>query len=310
MIILFTGPNGYEIQQELNRLKHDFIDKHDANGLEKHNATDLEPNQLSDLLRGGSLFSSFRFIVIEDISLNKELAEALVSQLKNVPAEITLILIDQKPDKRTGWYKQIQKLGDVRIKNELSSYEINRWVHDYVKQHAGTIKQSDMTFLIERVGYNQRLLSSELDKLLIKDKTISTESIESLVEPNPRESIFQLLDAVVRGDTKLAHRLYVELRQKDVDAFQFVSMLAWQLHNMLLVKTNIGISKLDLAQQASISPYVIDKTHALVKKISLKQIKQSIELVVEADFQIKQTHVDVDRRAMLLIDKITRSIIS
>jgi DNA polymerase-3 subunit delta len=155
------------------------------------------------------------------------------------------------------------------------------------------------------VGLNQTRIDSELQKLAIYDKNISKASIELLVDKTLEESVFDLIDAVVKGRTKRAHKMYDELLLTDIDAYKFIGLISWQLHNLLVIKTNENMPDGNLASRAGMAPFVVSKTRRLSANLSLGQIKQMIGHVLKADSDIKQTRADSDSRIKLLIDQIS-----
>lgn len=304
MIILFSGPNDYAITQELKNLKTSFAEANGEDSINHFQADNLEETNLANLIMGGSLFSQARLLIIENLTNNKDIARRLDQYLGQVPEDVTLVITDNKPDKRTSWYKLINKIGKIQEFFELSDYQAVTWVEQYVKNKKGRINHKLANFLVERVGTNQWSLSNEIDKLLTFDSNVTEETIEQLVEINPRDTIFQLLDAVVKADTKRAHRLYNQLQIKEIDAHQFIGMMAWQLHNMLIVRTNFELNDREVASRAGLSPFVVEKNRKLVTKLTLRNIKNMIDLSIKTDFKLKQTGSDKNQRIKLLIDQI------
>jgi len=304
MITLLMGDNGWAIKQALDKLRREFIKNHGTNGLEQIEAGDLDPNQLASLLQNSTLFSVERMVILRDVDDNKAIVEALPGYLENLAETVHLVIIAAKPDKRTRWYRQSSRIGSVKLFDELNEPALNRWAITRAKELGVQLQPEAARLLISRIGLNQWQVDSELAKLAAYDLNITKRTIELLVEPSPRDSVFDLLDTVVKGQTGRAHEIYDQLRLKDIDAHQFIGMLSWQIHNLLIVKANTKTSPGRLASQAGLAPFVINKTRNLASGLSLVQIKNLIKLTIRADLDIKQTRADVDQRVKLLIDQI------
>lgn len=302
MITFLTGDNDYAIKAEIDHLKDEFIKMHGSDGLEQYAAKELELNKLPDLISGGSLFSALRLVIVRDIGENKELAEAIAERAKDVDDSTTLVLSQVLPDKRTRWYNALKT--QAKTLAQLRGSGLVRWLVDEANNRKSDLMLADARYLITLVGEDQWRLSSELDKLLNSGQTIDQKLIDKLVEPSQEETIFQLTDLVVKGQVEPALALYRRLRLSEIDPHQFIGTLSWQLNALLVVKTNQGQSSSALASKSGLSPFVIDRLKPLARRLTAKQLKESMRLALEADFEMKQTGSDPDQRAKLLIGQL------
>jgi DNA polymerase-3 subunit delta len=305
MTRLLTGENTFAIVHRLDELKSNFVSKNPSGEITQVDASDLDAAELNGLLTNASLFSRKSLVIIKNVDDNKELAERLPDILDRLPDDTDLILVSSKPDKRTRWYKSAAKQARVETYGELSDNELARWAVARAQELGSELTTADARILVSRVGLNQTRIDSELQKLAIYDKNISKASIEFLVDKTLEESVFDLIDAVVKGRTKRAHKMYDELLLTDIDAYKFIGLISWQLHNLLVIKTNENMPDGNLASRAGMAPFVVSKTRRLSANLSLGQIKQMIGHVLKADSDIKQTRADSDSRIKLLIDQIS-----
>lgn len=299
MMIFLTGDNHYAIKTEIDRLKGSFIKDHGDAGLEQYSAEDLPLDRLADLTSGGSLFSDKRLLIIRDIGANKELAEQIAQKANEIDSSTTLVLSQAQPDKRTRWYKELQPFAKNLM--NLRGPALSRWLIEESDRRGGGLSAVNAAYLIKRVGEDQWRLASELDKLLMHDSQIDTELIDQLVEPASDETIFQLIDLVVGGKVEPALKLYQRLRLGEIDPHQFLGTMAWQLNALFVVKTARTKPAGQIASTAGLSPFVVDRLKPLASQLRMVQIRDMMGLVLEADFDMKQTGIDADQRARLLI---------
>lgn len=302
---LLTGENTFAIKRRLEELKSNFVANNPTAQITQTDASDLDATELNGLLTNASLFSRRSLVIVKNVDDNKELAERLPDILDKLSEDTELILVSSKPDKRTRWYKETVKRAKVEVFGELSDNELDRWAVTRAEELDSELTTTNARILVSRVGLNQARIDSELQKLAIYDKKISKENIELLVDKTLEESVFDLIDTVVRGRTKRAHKMYDELLLTDIDAYKFIGLMSWQLHNLLVVKTNDNMPDGKLASRAGMAPFVVSKTRRLSANLSLSQIKQMIGHVLSADSDIKQTRADSDSRIKLLIDQIS-----
>jgi DNA polymerase-3 subunit delta len=148
--------------------------------------------------------------------------------------------------------------------------------------------------LVERLGTNQQMLSSELNKVALYDKNITKKSIEINTEAIPQSSIFELLDSVFSGDSKRALTLYREQRALQVEPIQIISMLVWQFQIVALIKASKGLTSDQIARESKNSPYTVAKTMRIASKISLTQLRRMIHDLLELDVKRKTQKIDDD----------------
>lgn len=307
-VILLSGDNDYAIRAELDKMKADFINDNAATAIEQYQGEELTLEQLPDLLRGGSLFSARRLVIIQGASANKDVIEALADQAKEVADDTHLVVVEPHADKRTSWYKKLSRSPGAKIPSVLSRGQLLNWLQAETKQRGGSITAKTADFLIERVGEDQWRLSTELDKLLVLDPEISQAQIEAVVEPSPRQTVFDLVEEIFRGNVEAALKLYERLRASETQPHQFIGLLSWQINAMLIVKSAGRLSVSEIASTSGLSPFVITKSQRLVRQLTLKDLAKIIDLTISADKTIKQTASDADRRVKLLIAQIAQVI--
>jgi DNA polymerase-3 subunit delta len=165
---------------------------------------------------------------------------------------------------------------------------------DSAKQQGGSLSPRDASLLVERIGTNQQMLASELDKLVLYNPKITAESIELLTERTPQGSIFELIEAAFAGNTARALRLYDEQRAQKVEPPQIIAMLAWQLHVLALIKTAGKQSSDEVARAAKLNPFVIRKSQAVAARTTTEQLKAYVRRLLDLDISIKSQPINAD----------------
>lgn len=263
-------------------------------GLERFDGEEAEYDRIRESLESLPFLASKKMVLLRAPSANKQFVEHAEKLLENLPETTDLLIFEPKLDKRSSYYKLLKKSTDFREYNELDGSQLTNWLMVQAKQAGGLIRPSDARYLIERIGPNQQMLASELQKLLIYDKTISRQTIDLLTEPTPQSTIFQLLDAAFSGNKKRLLDIYREQRANKVEPQAIVAMLAWQLHILAVVKTAGDRSDADICHEAKLSPYVVQKSRATVRNLSLPRLKQLIQELTSLDAILKTSAIDAD----------------
>lgn len=294
MIQTLTGVNTYLLQTELKNLVSEFVKTSGDMGLEKLDGEELEYDRIRESLESLPFLASRKLVVLRSPSANKQFVENAEKLLTNLPESTDVIIIEPKLDKRSSYYKFLQKNTDYTEFKELDEFGLSKWLVEQAKAKGGSINQLDAKYLINRVGLNQQLLYQELKKLLDYNPNIDKPTIDLLTEPTPQSTIFELLNAAFAGQKQRLLRLYEEQKSLKVEPQAIIALLAWQLHVLALVKTAGDRSDGEIASEAKINPYVVRNSRVLASNVTLKDIKQSINDLVKLDQSIKTSVIDAD----------------
>lgn len=294
VIITVSGENEFGRSSELKALVDKFVTENGELALEKIDGEETEYNRISEALTSLPFLANKKLVVFKDASANKDFAEKFEPLLKGLPETTELVLAEAKLDKRTSLYKYLKKFSDFREFSKLDAGALVKWLVERASAVGGEISSSDARYLVDRAGENQQKLAKELDKLLTHSLKISRADIDLLVEPMPQSKVFDLLDVAFAGNAKRAMALYQEQRALKVAPQEIIAMLAWQLHLLALAKTGSGISPRQIASDAKISPYSIEKSANLARRLELTQIKQYVSDLVELDERLKSSPLDAD----------------
>ncbi len=294
MILTLTGTNDFALRAGLAELRQAFVKTHGDIGLEQYDGAELDPVRLPSIVQASPFLAAHRMVIIRNPSAQKAVQEALEQLLADVPETTDLVIVEQRPDKRTSYYKTLQKQTDFREYAELDERGLAQWLVTEAKNRGGSISLSDANYIVQRVGANQLLLSNELQKLLSYQPAITRAHIDELTEPTPQSSVFDLLDAALAGDRRQVLRLYHEQRQQKVEPLAIMAMMAWQLHVLALLKTAGQRRPEDIAREAKVSPFVIRKSQRAAQKCTLHQLKQWIADAARLDVRLKSEPIDAD----------------
>jgi DNA polymerase III delta subunit len=281
MILFFTGENTFEIEQDLNKIIADF------DGIpERIDGSELNARDLPDLLTGSTIFADKRLVIIKALSQNKLVWPTFSDWLHRVSDDITLILVDIKPDKRTVTYKQLKKAAKL--------VEHAAWTdRDEAKAGSWTIRKADLMgvklntksvrTLIRRIGPDQWALFHALEKLALVD-VVTDEIIESIIDAKPSENVFNLFDAALRGDRKRVSAMIRTLELTE-DPYRLFGLLSGQAFQLAAVA--VAGSTDTVASDLGVSPYAISKLASVSKMLGRSGARKIIRAFAMADDDMK-----------------------
>ncbi len=294
MIVTLTGENSFALQQELQQLVGAFVSEHGDLALERLDGEAVDADRISEALTSLPFLADKKMVVLRGLGTNKQLYEQAEQLFSDISETTDVIIVEPKLDKRIAYYKFLKKQTDFHEFPELDQYGLANWLVDEAKARDGSISSSDARYLVERVGASQQLLSNELEKLLLHDPKITRQTIDLLTDAAPQSTIFQLLEAAFAGNRRQALKLYAEQRTQSVEPIQIIAMLGWQLHVLAVIKTAGDRSADTIAKEAKINPFVVRKSQAIARNLTLARLKKLVNDLLKIDTQAKSTNIDTD----------------
>ena len=287
MITVLTGENSFEVTRALEKIVADF-----AGVAEKFDGDSLELAQLPDLLLGGTLFATERLVIIRALSENKQLWEVLPDWLERTSGDTHVVLVEPKPDKRTKTYKDLKKYAQVQEYNPWGDRDVmqaEKWVVEEAKRHGLLLDKKLAQQLVARVGMDQWQLFHAIEKLAVLD-TVTAETIEQLIEANPTENVFNLLDAALRGDTRKVSSMIRTLRLGQ-DPYMTFGLLGGQVFQLVALAASDRPSG-DVAKDIGAHPYALGKLAPHAKKLGRSGTKKLARVFADTDTAMKSTATD------------------
>ena len=294
MIEVLTGANDFARKAELKRITSEFASNYGDFGLEFINASEVELGRLIESVSSLPFLAQRRMIILINPAGNKSLIESPEKLLEAVAETTDLIIEERKFDKRLNLYKTLKKLTQIKEYTELDERGLASWLVGETSKRGGHLSGNDASYMIARLGTNQMMLSQELDKLITFDPQITRINIDLLTEPLPQSSVFDLLDAAFSGNKKRTIELYQDQRQQQIEPQYIMSMIAWQIHIIAVVKFNEKDSPESIASKAKLNPYVVRKTLGLTRNLSQKQVKDLVSRALALDVRLKSEMIDAD----------------
>lgn len=218
-------------------------------------------NNVSDIVNEAStigMFSLNKFIVINIDSYFKDKKDIpginlLEEYFDNYNSNSYLIFICNSDtiDSRKKIVNLIKKNGIVK-KIEANDSYITDYINGYLKDNGYSINNSDVIYFINRVGSNINNITNELDKLMlykINDKIITRSDIDLLTVENIDDSIYELVNAILKNDSKKAIKLYYNFINNGMDVNQMIAIVGSQIRLLYQVKRlyNKGKSNEEIA---------------------------------------------------------------
>lgn len=252
---LLYSSDGAILNKEINDLekKLDISD----NDIIYYNIDDIDGiiNEVSTI----GMFSLNKFIIINMDSYFKDKKDIPnINLLENYfdsynsNSYLVFVCNSDSIDSRKKIVNLIKKYGIVK-KLEVNDNYLNDYVNNYLKDNGYKINNGDVVYFINRVGNNINNVTNELDKLMlykINDKIINRNDIDLLTVENIDDSIYDLVNCILKNDNEKAIKLYNNFIDNGMDVNQIVAIVAAQIRLLYQVKRlyNSGKSNDEIAK--------------------------------------------------------------
>lgn len=279
MLKILTGPNSWFIKRAVDELT--------ATEVSRYQGSELTAGELADILGAQSLFSTKRTVVIDELSANKpgwdrlsELASQLAADL-----DLTLIIIENKPDGRSKLIKQAKQAG------WLTDYQLPKDAAQAAHcleteaQHLQLKLQSGVArMIVERVGLDTWAGHMALEKLAAVSQTITADLVDKYIAPSLEVNVFKVVDELFAGRALEVAELIDEMDRTSANAYQFFGLISGQISNLLMIKV---LGKTVATTELKLHPFVAGKLASVANRLSLEAVQQMIRILAEADLQLK-----------------------
>lgn len=302
MITLLTGENSFELERTLQKIADDF-----EGVAEKIDGSILELKQLPDLLMGGTLFAERRLIVIKQLSENKTLWTNLTDWLPRVSADVHLVLVEPKPDKRTRTFKDLQKAARVeefKLWSERDTSMAEKWLITEAQTQGFVLDAVSARALVRRVGVDQWALYRALEKLAVLDE-VTPAVIADIIELSPAENVFNLFETALRGNTPAVSQM-IRTFELTEDPYRLFGLLSGQVFQLAALAVSDRPSE-EVAKALGAHPYAVSKMTAHANTLGKSGAKKVLAAFVEADDGMKTSVVEpwlLIERALVKISSI------
>jgi len=270
-----------------------------------------EPGKVLEQLLAIPFLAEKRMVVLENLLVSKqpELQQDLLDRIEEKSLQDTNVLVFwEGTDKFRS--KLAKKLFDRLDKEkfsqkfeELVGVKLSAWISQEIKDREADISRHALEYLAQNVGADIWRLSSLLDQLVCyKPKgEIQTSDIQLFLGERADNNIFNLVDAIVAGDTKKVFKMIQEQYRQGKDAQYVFAMILRQFRILLELRDVFdredNVSSNVLAKRLGLHPFVVKKSLPFVKKYSLENLQKVYTQLLDLDIKTKTGQSD---QSMLL----------
>lgn len=263
----------------------------------------LDINNIINACNQFSFFNEKRMVIVQDIEkeLSNDNKNRIENYVKNPNNDCILLLIDTIGSKVFDFLKNV----DI-IECKPNDYFIQNYIKNKVEKQGNLITPENCQKLNDYCLGNLNRISLEIKKLcdyLGKDKEITSQVIDSLVFKDTELKVFDLTNALGVKDGNKALKILNDMLSSGEPPIKILGLINGNFRRMMFAKINKG-SNSDLAKALNVKEFAIAKAKESSACFSASQLKNIINLLLEADYNIKSGEMSQENVLYYVVCKI------
>lgn len=298
MIILLFGEDTYRSKKKLNEVVDEYKEAQQGEvSLEDFKAADIDYRDFKDQFRQASMFADKKLAVVRHAFEEEDFKEGFLEDAEQwQESDDIIVLFEEEVSKSDSLFKFIKKNAQWEQFELLEGKELKDWASRQFDNLGVEIDSEALSTLVDYVGGDLWRFSNEIEKLANYKKggEVELEDVELLVKPDLETDIFNTIDAFAFKNNQKSLNLIQEHLDQGDSPLYILSMINYQLRNLLNVKqlNQQGESFSAIKQKTDLHPYVIKKSLKQCRQFSLEEIKKIYHQLLEVDLDIKTGKVD------------------
>ena len=250
-------------------------------------------------------FADRRLILVDGSGFFKSAQEELAAYLPQMPDTACLVFAESEVDKRNRLYKRVKELGYAAELNKQDTAQLMRWAAGILGRDGRKISRPVMEYFLERTGDDMENIRMEQEKLVcytMGRDVITKEDVDAVGTVHVTSRVFDMVAAIVAGNTKKAMDLYEDLLTLKEPPMRILFLIARQFNQLLQIKelTAAGKDKGAMASALKVPPFAVGKLTAQARAFTRDQILSWVTLCVETEEAVKTGRLS-DRLAVELL---------
>ena len=250
-------------------------------------------------------FADRRLILVDGSGFFKSAQEELAAYLPQMPDTTCLVFAESEVDKRNRLYKRVKELGYAAELNKQDTAQLMQWAAGILGRDGRKVSRPVMEYFLERTGDDMENIRMELEKLVcytMGRDVITKEDVDAVGTVHVTSRVFDMVAAIVAGNTKKAMDLYEDLLTLKEPPMRILFLIARQFNQLLQIKelTAAGKDKGAIASALKVPPFAVGKLTAQARAFTRDQIFSWVTLCVETEEAVKTGRLS-DRLAVELL---------
>ncbi len=237
----------------------------------------------------------------------REFAAGLAELAATIPTTTTLVvLVAEELPKTHPLLVAAAQHGKVVLAAPRTGAALDQWLAARAKAEQARLEPEAARLLIQMTAGNQRLLAMEVAKLATyvgAGGTIDRAVVQRLVPDDREARVFDLTDALARGERARALDLLHALLEHGEAPLMVLAMITRQVRTLIQIQdlASRGARSPEIAQAVGLPPFIVDKTLPAARRSSPAQLAAALRACLEVDTALKRSRMAPELALDLLV---------
>ncbi|MBO5324339.1 MAG: DNA polymerase III subunit delta [Oscillospiraceae bacterium] len=313
-LYFFHGEETFLLHHYLERIKKQRIDElTESFNFHKLTTETFDIQILADAVENLPMMAEHTLVWVDEIDLFK-LAEAdrnkVAEILTDIPDYCCVIFTYEttawKPDKRQKkLWDVINTHGQIVEFAKQDQRDLIPWIIRHFAARKKTISSDLALYLIEITGGTMTSLAGEIAKICAYSgaDAICRADIDAVTEPVMDAVVYQMTDMLGRGEYGKALQKLNQLLKMQQEPIAILGAIGGHIRKLSAARILLdnGRGSQDMMKLYGMSDYPARKTMDTARRFSAEFCSRALELILEADNQLKTSYDDPDRILEMLI---------
>ena len=311
---IFHGEEAYLREHYLGMLRKQVLDgPAEEFNFHRFDAQTMELSRFADAVEAIPMMAEASLVEVDDFDLFK-LDEAgraqMISIFEDVPDYCYLVFVYDtvpwKPDRRQRKLcAAIDANAQVVEFARQSERELADWTARHFLRAGKQISQELCRYLVMLTGGSMSTLASEISKVVsyCDGPTVSRADIDAVVEPVLDAVVFELTDALARGEFAGALGKLQTLLQMQQEPIPILGAIGAQMRRANAARTLMdnGRGPDALMKLCGLGQYPAQKTFEFARRVTPEFLASAVQLCEQTDYRLKTSYDEPKRLLELLI---------
>lgn len=301
-VYLFIGDNEYLKEKAVADLKSAILNGACGDDLDYKvfHGGQVDFREVLDSVATIPFLSAKKLVVIKNIEELTDLDIGRLIACIKKSKKTTVLVLDAKSDSVVSVHGELAGLANVTRFDEMTDAEFYGWVKKLVQVKAGSrknIEDDAAKELKDLHGKNLLALSGEIEKLIAftgERNLITLVDVGKVAARSAFSSAFDLTHAIESNNPDLALSIASDLTATGSKHHEIIGLLCWHLRRVLRAKTLQARGEPDyrVANILKIGRRYQDNFFKQVSSIGIKEAREKLKILLEADLDIKRSRLD------------------
>ncbi|MBF0106220.1 MAG: DNA polymerase III subunit delta [Deltaproteobacteria bacterium] len=236
------------------------------------------------------------YLTSEEAGKKAAATEALTSYFKDPNPQTHVIMVANKIDKRTSFYKVVSKVGEFIEFKSLYPNQVPQFIEAEARGMGLTLQPGCAGLIAETVGVDLMSVVSELTKLglyVTPDHLVTRKHVKELVTAGLVENIFLITGLIANKKYADVCNLFIRMQEQGEPLILITSLIISHFRKLLKIKSVLSetqsADERGLAAQLGINNFFIRDYISQSKKFTLRQLNAVYNKLMDLSVGIRST---------------------